>query len=182
VTAYFYQAEAANVGGSVWSSTNVAVICAIGNTPFTNCVTNCGDSFVANNIFFVYSNTAVPGEILAQPIVGSSSGITFFTFIATNGVCFLQNGSFIIGGSFTHAGGYGTCKNLAQCNAEGVVQNITMETVDGVVTQLTYDAGNVLVQGTFTEVEDSVHGFITGIDGATGIDWNPSTEEWVTGP
>jgi hypothetical protein len=181
VTAYFYQYQVALNGGSGWSATNVAVICAIGNTPFTNCVTNCGDSFVANNIFFVYSNTAVPGEILAQPIVGSTNGIVDFTFIATNGVCFLKNGGFIVGGSFDHPGGRGNCKNLGQCNAQGVFQDITFEALEGVVQALTYDesTGDVLVQGTFTEVEDSVNGLITGVDGSTGIYWNPTSETFV---
>jgi hypothetical protein len=172
-------------GASGWIATNLVVVYSVPtNTPepaFVNCVTNCG-SFVANAIFMVYSNTTTLCEAVAQPLTGATNGIGSFTNLAANGygVCFLPNGSFIIGGAFKYPGGYADSINLAQVSAEGVVQDITFQALDGVVTNLTYDSstGYVLVQGTFTEVKDSINGLVTGVDGATGIYWEPSAEEF----
>ena len=162
-----------------FSYTNLALIYANNNsppTPFTNCLPN-GTNFLANSVFLAF-NDPTTNWCDAKPLTGASNGILHFTNILA--VCFLPNGSFIMGGSFTLPGGYANSINIAYVNAEGVVQNIVFQALGGEVTSMTDDAGDVLVQGTFTEVNDSVHG-LTAVDGATGVVWRTSLEEWQLG-
>jgi hypothetical protein len=120
-TSSFYSSS-----GSGWITTNLAVIYGAPNDPFVNCVTNCGESFVANSIFLVYSNSSTLGEVVAQPLTGATNGIVNFTNLAANeyGVCFLPDGWFIIGGSFSRPGGYAISKNIAYVSSNGVIQNM----------------------------------------------------------
>jgi hypothetical protein len=168
-------------GTTGFSTTDVSVVYANPGVPFVKCLPN-GFDFVANSVFLAFNNPDT-NWCDVEALTGATNGIGEFSWLATNGVAFLPNGSFILGGSFSYPGGYSASVNLCQVNADGAIQDLTFQALDGVVTNLTYESnGFILVQGTFTEVKDATHGLVTsGFDAGTGVYWEPASHEWQIG-